>query len=172
MALILLIFVISWYQTNNSNTCSNIIFVVSKHTRSKRTYLICIHILKVPSLFWNKLYTTVLKFIVQQMSTPDTRFTSTLLLRCHQWKDGLHSACTDAACMQMQSARTDVTHTTPTTTNRLDMMNGRTEIDQLKWTALIPGRSAISAPKLCVSWRLTSWSCVHACKIELCLINA
>ena len=26
-------------------------------------------------------------------------------------------------------------------------------IDQLKWMALIPGRSAISAPKLCVCWR-------------------
>ena len=167
----LLIFVISWYQTNNSNTCSNIIFVVSKYTRSKKN-LFCIHTLKVPSRFWNKLYTTVLKFIVQQMSTPDTCFTSTLLFRCHQWKDALHSECTGAACMQMQSAGTDVTHTTPTTTNRLDMMNGQTEIDQLKWTALIPGRSAISAPKLCVCWRLTSWSCVHACKIELRLINA
>ena len=44
MALILLIFVISWYQTNNSNTCSNIIFVVSKYTPSKITYFV--------STFW------------------------------------------------------------------------------------------------------------------------
>jgi len=34
-------------------------------------------------------------------------------------------------------------------------------IDQLKWTALIPGRSAISAPKLCVCWRASPHD--HAC---------
>jgi hypothetical protein len=55
-----------------------------------RKNVFCIHILKVLP-FSETNYTTVLKFIVQQMSTPDTRFTSTCFSNVTNEKDAIRS---------------------------------------------------------------------------------
>jgi len=140
-----------------------LLYVVSNYTRSERTYFVSTFRKYCPFSETNQTILYCSEIYCPADEHTGHALLQALLFRCDQWKPALHRACTGAACMQIQSAATDVTYTTPTTTNRLDMMNGQTEIDQLKWTALIPGRSAISAPKLCVLAPQSSPARDHAC---------